>query len=148
MIPELSAWNGGHEIKLESWIECVGSFKQAVGYATIFWPQFVLFEDYILRESFNMESLRGFEKQCTSRAGVEWVMNHLHITDIHCNDFKSVSEDKILFLGNVLKEIYQAKLASQFPDRPCMVEFHEPEQRTQLIDFQLSFWQKKHEEKV
>ena len=50
-----------------------------------------------------------------------------------------------MFLGQVLKEIWEVKLRWQFPDRPCVVEFYEPEDRTNLIEFQLSFWQKKHE---
>ena len=74
-------------------------------------------------------------------------MNHLHLADIHLNDRANLSEDKILLLGNTLKEIYEIKLRSQFPDRPCVVEFFEPEDRTKLIEFQLSFWQKKHEQK-
>jgi hypothetical protein len=145
MASELSAWNGGNGIELQSWVECIGDFKLAVGYSTIFWPQFVLFEDYILREGFSVESLRGFENGNKHKASVEWVMNHLHIADIHCNDSNNVSEDKITFLGNVLKEIYETKLRAQFPDRPCDVEFQEPEDKKDLTAYQLSFWQKKHE---
>jgi hypothetical protein len=148
MIQELSAWNNGKGIDLESWVDCMGDFKLAVGYSTIFWPKFVLFEDYILQEGFSLESLRGFEKdQSDGKVGVEWVMNHLHIADIHCHDRENISEDKIVFLGNTLKEIYEVKLSSQFPDRPCVVDFYEPEDRNNLIEYQLSFWQKKHEKK-
>jgi hypothetical protein len=148
MMPELPAWNDGKGIDLKSWIGCSGDFKLAVGYSTIFWPQFVLFEDYILREGFNLTTLRDFEKDRPGgKASVEWVMNHLHLADIHLNDRANLSEDKILLLGNTLKEIYEIKLRSQFPDRPCVVEFFEPEDRTKLIEFQLSFWQKKHEQK-
>jgi hypothetical protein len=148
MVSELSAWNNGGGIDLESWIECSGNIKLAIGYSTIFWPKFVLFEDYILREGFNLESLRGFEKdKSDNKAYVEWVMNHLHILDIHCGDRENVSEDEVVFLGNILKEIYEVKLRLQFPDRPCVVDFCEPEDRKNLIEFQLSFWQKKHEKK-
>ncbi len=94
-----------------------------------------------------MQTLRSFEKaQNGDKESVEWVMNHLHIADIHNNE-EGISEDKIVFLGKVLKEIYEVKLHSQFPDRPCVVEFREPEDRTNLVEFQLSFWQKKHETK-
>jgi len=130
MISELSGWNNGNGITLESWIGINGAFKLAAGYATIFWPTFVLFEDYILREGFHLESLRGFEKsRKDNKASVERVMNHLHIADIHCNDRENVSEDKIVFLGRKLKEIYEMKLRSQFPGRPCEVEFYEPENK-------------------
>lgn len=146
MVSELSEWNNGQGISLESWIECMGNFKLAVGYSAIFWPEFVLFEDYILREGFNLESLRGFEKQQNgSKGAVEWVMNHLHIADIHTNDQENATEDKIQYLGNTMKEIYEYKLRSQFPDRPCIVEFQKPENQNDLVEFQLSFWQKKHD---
>ena len=145
MVSELSAWNNGNGIDLESWIGCCGDFKLAVGYATLFWPAFVLFEDYILREGFHLESLQGFEKSRDgNKASVEWVMNHLHIADIHINDRENVSVDKIVFVGRILKEIYEMKLRAQFPDRPCEVEFHEPDERKNLVEYQLSFWQKKH----
>jgi hypothetical protein len=52
-----------------------------------------------------------------------------------------------MFLGKVLKEIWETKLHWQFPDRPCEFEFYEPEDRTNLVEFQLTFWQKKHAKK-
>jgi hypothetical protein len=52
MIQELSAWNNGKGIDLESWTGCSGNFKLAVGYSTIFWPKFNLDEDYIFEKDF------------------------------------------------------------------------------------------------
>jgi hypothetical protein len=148
MIQELSAWNNGKGIDLESWTGCSGNFKLAVGYSTIFWPKFNLVEDYIFREGFRFGSLRDFEKkQNGDRKIVEAAVNHLHIADIqHCG-CEDISEDKIMFLGKVLKEIWETKLHWQFPDRPCEFEFYEPEDRTNLVEFQLTFWQKKHAKK-
>ena len=149
MIPELSAWNGGDGIDLESWIGCIGNFKLAVGYSAIFWPRFVLFEDYVLQENFNVDSLRGFEKSTErDKKSVEWVINHLHIADIQYHGCEDISEDKIVFLGRIIKEIWEAKLKWQFPERPCEVEFSEPEDRSDLDQFQISFWQKKHENPI
>ena len=142
---ELSALNDAKGIDLESWIRWEGNFSRAVGYATIFWPEFVEFDGYILRNGFSEDSLKGFEQQQGgNRKSVEWLMNHLHIADIHypAND---ASKDKILMLGNVLKEIYQAKLQSQFPDKPCIVEFSIPDDPEDLVGYQISFWQQRHE---
>ena len=136
---ELSALNDGNGIDLESWIRWEGNFSRTVGYATIFWPEFVEFDGYVLRKGFSEDSLRGFERQqAGNRKFVEWLMNHLHIIDIHypAND---ASKDKILLLGNVLKEIYQAKLQWQFPDRPCTVDFSKPDDPEDLIGYQISF---------
>ncbi|MCL4677882.1 MAG: hypothetical protein KJ017_04715 [Alphaproteobacteria bacterium] len=145
MAKELAKWEGG-DLSLEGWVSMTGNFSFAVGYSEIFWPEFVEFEDYILRKGFSESSLRGFENQENiTKAGVECVMNHLHIGDIqhpHCED---LSKDKIIFLGNILKEIYTVKLAWQFPDKPCVVEFYHPEDEEDLIGYQLYFWQKKHE---
>lgn len=146
MRAELGAWNNGAGIDLESWIGCEGRFSLAVGYATVFWPQFVEFDGYILREGFSEQSLRGFEAQQGShRKGTEWLMNHLHIADIHHAECPDITRDKIALLGTVLKEIYEAKLQYLFPDRPCTVEFYVPDDPENLVEYQLSFWQKAHE---
>ncbi len=142
MKAELATWNNGAGIDIESWIGCMGNFSLAVGYASVFWPDFVLFDGYILRKEFSEESLRGCaSRQGATRKSVEWVMNHLHIADIHSGSCEDGSKDKVLLLGNVLKEIYEAKLFRQWPDRPCQVEFYIPDDEDDLIEYQLSFWQ-------
>jgi hypothetical protein len=145
MKAELAAWNNGAGIDLETWIGCEGNFSLAIGYASVFWPGFTLFEGYILPDGFSEDALRGFEQNGRSRKSVEWVMNHLHIADIQHRGCGDVSRDKLFVLGNVLKEIYEAKLNWQFPDRPCKVELFVPEDPDDLTEYQLSFWQKSHE---
>lgn len=142
---ELARWNNGKGIDLESWVYCEGRFALAVGYSAIFWPEFVQFESYILRKGFSESSLREFEKQNgATPKSVEWVMNHLHIADIQHSECADLSRDKIVFLGNILKEIYELKLSSLFPHSPCEVEFYIPEDKDDLTDYQISFWQKAH----
>lgn len=147
MQAELGAWNNGDGIDLKSWVGCEGNFRLAVGYASIFWPKFVEFEDYILVDGFSIEALRGFEAQKgnTSKS-VEWVVNHLHIRDIQHYGCPDISQDKILLIGNTLKEIYEAKLKFDFPGKPCIVEFYQPEDLKDLTEYQISFWQLKHED--
>lgn len=146
MKPELAAWNNGAGIDLESWVGCEGRFSLAVGYAAIFWPEFVEFEGYILRKGFSESSLRGFELQeGTNRKAVEWLMNHFHLDGIQHIGCPDISKDKLALLGKVLKEIYEVKLQWQFPHRPCIVEFHVPVEKERLTEYQISFWQKVHE---
>lgn len=146
MKSELAAWNNDGGIDLESWIGCEGNFSLAVGYAAIFWPKFVEFEGYILREGFSENSLRGFEASKNgSRRYVEWVMNHLHIADIHHYGSKDLTKDKIILLGRVLEEIYNVRLKTLFPEKPCTVEFYIPEDADDLVGHQISFWQTCHE---
>jgi hypothetical protein len=146
MKAELEAWNNGKGIGLVSWVGCQGSFSLAVGYAEIFWPGFVSHNEYILREGFSKTALEGFEAQNKgNRQAVEAVMNHLHIADIQHLGCKDLTKDKIIRLGNVLKEIYDAKLKHQFPDSPCTVSFHNPEDQEDLMGYEISFWQKQYE---
>jgi hypothetical protein len=148
MKAELSKWNDGAGIDIESWVGCEGNFSLAVGYTSIFWPSFTLFEGYILREGFSEDALRGFEATAKSRKSVEWLMNHLHIASIQHGGCSDNSKDKLLLIGNVLKEIYQAKLHFLWPNRPCTVEFIVPANPDDLKGYQLSFWQNCHEEGV
>jgi hypothetical protein len=143
---ELAPWNNGAGIDLESWTGCKGRFALAVGYSSIFWPEFVEFDGYLLRKGFAESSLRGYEKQQGStRRGVEQVMNHLHIADIQHVGCADISEDKLIFLGQVLREIYEVKLNYQFPDRPCIVAFYTPPKADELFEYQITFWQKAHD---
>jgi hypothetical protein len=141
MQAELAAWNNGAGIDLKSWVGCEGRFALAVGYSSIFWPQFVEFEGYVLRHGFSVQSLRGFEQQAgIDRRSVEWLMNHLHIADIQYYGCPDASKDKLILLGNTLTEIYRAKLNIQFPNNPCVVEFYQPDDPDDLIEYQMSFW--------
>ncbi len=146
MKAELGACNGGKGIDLVSWVGCQGSFALAVGYSEIFWPRFVLHDGYILREGFSEKALAGFEEQNNgNRQAVETVMNHLHIADIQHLGCKDLTKDKIIVLGNILKDIYEAKLKYQFPDKPCTVSFYVPENAEDLMAYEISVWQEKYE---
>ncbi|PUA30083.1 MAG: hypothetical protein B0W54_06030 [Cellvibrio sp. 79] len=147
MQAELAEWNNGNGITLDSWVGCEGNFRLAVGYASIFWPEFVEFEDYIFVHGFSVDSVRGFEAQSGSTPKlIEWVINHLHLSDIQHYGCDDISKDKIILLGNTLKEIYEAKLKFTFPTKPCRVEFHQPDDDEDLMQYQISFWQTKHDE--
>lgn len=142
MSEELGAWDNGAGIPLETWAECQGNYKLAVGYAALLWPRFEAVGRYILLEGKTKENIEGFERQeGASPKGVEWVLNHWHLADPHIQDHAQLSSDKLLFLGNIIKEMWEAKLRVQFPDRPCIVEFYVPEDPEELSEYQVSFWQ-------
>jgi hypothetical protein len=146
MKSELGAWNNGKGIDLSSWVSCTGNFSLAVGYMSVFWPEFVEFEGYILRKGFSEKSLRSWEAQKgATRKSTEYVMNHIHIDALHHSACEDISRDKLVLLGNGLREIYEAKLKWLFPNSPCKVELLLPEDEDVLDEYQLSFWQLKHE---
>ena len=146
MLPELSEWNNGAGIDLRSWIQASGNFRLAIGYSTVFWPRFKLCGDYIVREEVTAEGVQAWEEgRGGDKRGIEATMNHLHIADLHYGS-EDITRERILFLADVLKEAYSAKLAWQFPDRPCVVELFEPEDKNDLVGYQITFWQKEHAE--
>ncbi len=148
MKSELTAWNNGQGIDLKGWVGCAGNFSLAVGYASKFWPEFVEIDGYILTKpaSENMDCLRTWEcQEGATRKATEKILNHFHIADFQYYGCPDISKDKLKLLGQILKEIYEAKLCLQFPESPCIVEFHEPEDEDNLQEYQLSFWQAKHE---
>jgi hypothetical protein len=144
MRAELQRWNNGDGIDLEGWIACEGNFRFAVGYATTFWPRFEKRGLYILRKGIPDESIRSFETQPESSSlSVEAILNHLHLKDIQHAFCEDATSDKLSFLGRVLKEVYEAKLAWQFPNDPCEVDLFIPEDRDDLMEYQITFWQRK-----
>lgn len=146
MATELQKWNNGKGIDLASWINLSGSFSLAVGYITIFWPKFVEFDGYILRDGFCEKTLRSFESaDGYDRMAVERTMNHLHIADIQHYGCEDISRDKIQVLGSILHEIYTVKLKTLFPQSACVVEFYQPEDIDDLLGYQISFWQEKYD---
>lgn len=78
------------------------------------------------------------EKTSHSRKGIEAVINHIHIADIHSD--MPASEAQLRHLGRVLKAIYQQKLAVDFPDRAFEVHFND-EPGLEDTDYEVTFFQ-------
>ena len=88
-----------------------------------------------------MECLRDFQQQCGGeRKRIEAVMNHLHLDGIQSTSCEDISRDRLLYLGGVLREIYQAKLAWQFPNKRFEV-FFDDSVLMKLADYQITFYQ-------
>ena len=142
LIPELKQWNNGKGIDIEAWIGCVGDFQKAIGYSVIFWPRFAEVEGCIVREGTPRESVLQWLAHCGGdRRGVEAVINHLHLQDLHHAHCEDVTAERLAYLGRVLKEIHECKLRRDFPGRSFVVTFDEPEDKSHLVDYILSFYQ-------
>jgi hypothetical protein len=142
LIAELAAWNDGEGVDAEDWIGMVGNYDLAIGYSQVFWPQFVRFEDYVFRRDFGTEAVRNWERPLKgNRSAVEAMLNHVHISDIHCN-IMEVSEAQLRYLGRTLKAIYEVKLRADFPDLDFAVDFND-EPDLDLVDYQITFYQRR-----
>ena len=80
LIPELAQqWNNGTGIDANSWISCIGRYDHLLGYISILWPKFVLYDGCALQglpdpkndEDF-MRALGG-DKTAVERASSPWV---------------------------------------------------------------------------
>lgn len=139
---DLGAGGDANRITLESWVAFAGDYKLAIGYAALLWPRFEAVGKYILVEGVSQENIEGFESQEGSTPkSVECTLNHLYLADLHPQDDDTLSADKLLFLGTILEEMWAAKLQTQFPDRPCTVQFFVPDDPEDLLGYQISFWQ-------
>lgn len=147
LIPELKDWNNGKGIDIESWIACVGNFQEAIGYSVIFWPSFNEIEGCIVREGVSREIVLKWLNLCHgNKRRAEETINHLHLHDLHHTECLDKSPERLAYLGRLLKDIYECKLNRDFPGKSFVVTFDEPENKTDIINYILTFYQKEGED--
>jgi hypothetical protein len=142
LIPELAAWNNGRGATVGSWISGIGRYDHAIGYSTIFWPKFVVYDDCVFRQSMDAETYRQWMDGCRGdKSAVEAAANHKHIADLFVNSESRPSKDVVLYLGSTMREMWSCKLKMDFPSRQFDVEFPYGD-TAQLVDYQITFFQK------
>jgi len=145
LVPKTKAWNDGKGIDVRDWVSCEGDFQLAVGYSTVFWPEFFEIGKYVLTGPAPAGLIRDWETRYPNEFGrIEAVLNHFHIATLRRGDDDEASEERVLHIGNVLKQIYIAKLKMNFPDREFEVVFDDTPGKD-LMDYDLTFYQTRHE---
>lgn len=144
LIPELKAWNNGAGINIDSWIGCEGNYEHLVGYGSLFWPEFLEHDDCVFfADRFTRENYDAFLKQTKGdKRAVEVVMNHTHILDIFGNAQPKPNREMVLYVGRLLKDVWQTKLNRDFPKRNIKVSFPE-EYEEDLLSYEVSFFQER-----
>ena len=139
LIPETRDWNNGSGIDIRSWIGCIGSIEHAIGYGELFWPEFTELDGCIFFAGVTEQNYRGFMQQAGgNKRAVEAVINHRHVLDLF--SVSEPSRDQVVYLGRLLREMWAAKLAREFPDLQFEVSF--PEEGCEvLLDYEVSFYQ-------
>ncbi|MGC9261370.1 MAG: hypothetical protein ACP5I8_14990 [Phycisphaerae bacterium] len=124
LISELSDWNNGTGITVESWISGIGRYDHFLGYISIVWPEFILYDDCVFRSSPDPKTYHGFmEMFHGNKMEVERVMNHEHVADMFMNKEFSLTEEIVIFIGTRLQQMWSCKLSRDFPGRIFTVEF-------------------------
>lgn len=142
LIPKLKEhWSTDN---IDQWISLEGNFDHLVGYARLFWPDFLEHEDCVFRrDHFTEANFLGFMKQTNGdKTAVEVVMNHEHVLDIFPNADPKPSCKMVLYVGRMMKEIWQAKLNRDFPNRKILVSFPE-EHSEDLLYYEVTFFQQR-----
>ena len=122
LVPETRNWNKGSGIDIRSWIKCVGNFEHAIGYGELFWPEFTELDGCVFFAGVTEAGYRGFMEQAGgNKRAVEAVINHRHSLDLF--SVAEPSRNQVIYVGRLLREIWTAKLAHDFPDREFEVIF-------------------------
>jgi len=138
LIPEMRDWNNGNGIDIDSWIQCMANHKVLIGCARILWPDFVEREGCIFlggQEDNYDEWLRRAKED---KRSAEATANHIHVLHLFATELPT--RELVLYIGRLMKEIWQVKLNHDFPGRKITVYFPE-EDDLELIDYELTFFQ-------
>ena len=109
----------------------LGNFDLAIGYTTLFWPDFVEHDDMVLLSSRLNEKLDGITS-C-----LEKLHNHLHLLDTHYAGCPGATPEKLEFLGKTIQRCGR-KAVRDFPGVRFAVEFF-GNSSSDLSDYQLTF---------
>lgn len=137
LIPELPDWNAGRGIEIMDWLGCMGSFEVAIGYTELFWPHFTEREGCIIRTTElpqgTLQTLLAQTDGDISHA--ESVLNEIGLYDLHTGTVIQSGEkveqarpeptwEQLVYLGERMCEMWQAKLDRDFPERSFVVRLN------------------------
>ena len=91
LIPEIKDWraSNGQKFDIEDWIAIEGNIKLAIGYTSIFWPDFVDHDGCVfLKSHFSLDNYNQWEKadDVENYAQIEYVFNQIHILDLFADE--------------------------------------------------------------
>ena len=140
LVPEMKGWNNGKGIDIDSWIQCMANHKVLVGCSRILWPSFIEHDGCILLgDSVDEANYQAFLKSAVgNKKTVEATMNHQHVLHLFATELPT--RDLVLYVGRLMRQIWQVKLAHDFPGREITVSFPE-EDDLELIDYEITFFQ-------
>ncbi len=132
LIPELPDWNEGRGIEIMGWLGCMGGFDVAIGYTELFWPHFTAYNGCVFRTTELREA--AFQPLLNHTGGdtaqAESIINEVKLYDLHTGAVNGESRpeptiEQLLYLGERLCEMWQAKLRRDFPERQVVARFNQ-----------------------
>jgi hypothetical protein len=119
-------------VKSEIYLETLKAYR------SLFWPQFIDHDGCVF-----LAFEKSIYQDVLTRAGgnrreVEKFMNHRHIVDLLPKSVKAPTTELVLSFGELLKEMWEAKLHRDFPEQRFIVSFVR-DSCEELSDFEISF---------
>ncbi len=110
---------------LHNYIESRGSTELAVAFTQLFWPEFIVRNDCVIRaDGFDNQNFDQWWAQTSgNRRAIECAMNVLHTRDLVPSDETVLDDSVIDYLGNVIAEMWRARLLLLFPERAFEVRY-------------------------
>ena len=128
------------EAQAEEYIAASGKFTDAILFSGVFWPEFTAFQEYVFLADFTKGNFFDIaQKECSSKSDVEAFVNHRHIVDLFGNPCSEASAEEISYLGNLLSEMWKAKLKAEFDNRKFEVRFYDDKE--DMAGSYITFWQ-------
>lgn len=120
-----------------------GRADTALALAEFSWPSFVVIDDMVFRaysdDTGQAEAVAHWLAHTGGdRTSVEWVLNHEHFW--HLVPEQSPTAAVAMHWGALVREMWSAKLARDFPDRKFVVELHTGPD-VEMMDHQITFYQ-------
>lgn len=143
LIADLRLWNNGDGIDVQGWLSATGDYEHAIAYAELFWPDFVNYDGCIFRIAMDEETYHKWIKVTNgNKTSVEEVVNHIHILDFFPNVKEPPSKEQVRHLGLKLRDMWEAKVKRDFPNRDIIVHFLDSD-TDDLVDYQVTVFQRR-----
>jgi hypothetical protein len=124
LIPELRSYPDGVGAAVEIWLTNFGRYDHAAAYASLFWPGFTEIDGCVLLGDRVPETYTEWKARLGGDlSAIESVLNHRHLSDLFMRGPEPHGE-LLEHLGEVLRDMWAAKLHQDFPDRQFVVTFN------------------------
>lgn len=122
------AWHGADPIN-NDWISYQAHLARAdhaIYMAEFFWPTFEERDGLLLRRTpFSKDRVLDMSKYAgSSESQIEYMINHLHISDLFWGDPERARYDRsvYVYLARIMADMWRARLTAQFPNQQVVVD--------------------------
>lgn len=128
----------GDDFSLWDYLFGVANVEIALGFAKLFWPDFVEYEGGVfLSESFDIDIYKQWQAKLGNDIGaIERAINHQHLDDL-LPGAEEVGIDNLLYLGQTMAEMWENRLRLLYPERRFHVASIRDEQTVTVSFYQL-----------